>query len=287
MKPRSSQLSPPIVLTFAASDPSGGAGMQADLMTISSIGCHPLSVTTALTVQDTVGVDSVLAVDADCVEDQARTLLEDMPVSAFKVGLLGSLENIAVIAGIVADYPAVPLVLDPVLASGRGDELADEEMITGLRELLMPLTTILTPNSLEARRLVDGNRDGTDDETDPLSPTLVECAQSLLDLGCEYVLLTGTHDNTVRVINNLYRKGLGLVRSDAWDRLPDSYHGSGCTLASAIAANLAHGLSMDEAVGAAQEYTWQALVAGFRPGMGQFLPDRFFRIRARRGGFDD
>ncbi len=123
--------------------------MQADLMTISSIGCHPLSVVTALTVQDTVGVVGIMAVDGAWVEDQARTLLEDMPVAAFKIGLLGSIDNIVVIAGILADYPGVPLVLDPVLASGRGDELADEEMIAGLRDLLLPLTTILTPNTLE------------------------------------------------------------------------------------------------------------------------------------------
>ena len=281
MNPRSAPQSPPIVLTFAASDPSGGAGIQADLMTMASNGCHPLSVTTALTVQDTVGVGSVLAVDSDCVEDQARTLLEDMPVAAFKIGLLGSIENIAVIAEILADYPGVPVVLDPVLASGRGDALVDEEMMEGLRELLMPLTMILTPNSLEARRLVDG-----EDEDDTDRPTLEECAQGLLDLGCEYVLLTGTHDNTARVINRLYGRPFGLLRSDAWERLPGSYHGSGCTLASAIAANLANGRSMDEAVWAAQEYTWRSLAAGFRPGMGQFIPDRFFQTRTRNGALD-
>ena len=115
---------PPIVLTFAASDPSGGAGLQADLLTLASMGCHPLSVVTAITVQDTRGVEGVLALDAEWVADQARCLLEDMPVDAFKIGVLGSVESIAAIAEIVSDYPDVPLVLDPVLASGRGDELA-------------------------------------------------------------------------------------------------------------------------------------------------------------------
>ena len=119
---------PPVVLTFAASDPSGGAGLQADLLTLASMGCHPLSVVTALTVQDTLGVEGVIAIDADWVADQARALLEDMPVDAFKIGVLGSVENIAAIAEILSDYPDVPLVLDPVLASGRGDELATEEM---------------------------------------------------------------------------------------------------------------------------------------------------------------
>lgn len=123
---------PPIVLTFAATDPSGGAGMQADLLTIASMGCHPLSVVTAITVQDTSGVDDLLPIDAEWVADQARAVLEDMPVNAFKIGLLGSVENIAAIAEIIADYPDIPLVLDPVLASGRGDELVDESMADAL-----------------------------------------------------------------------------------------------------------------------------------------------------------
>lgn len=265
---------PPIVLSFAASDPSGGAGIQADLMTLSSMGCHALSVITALTVQDTIGVDSVLAIDADWVDDQARALLEDMPVAAFKIGLLGSIENIAVIAGILSDYPDIPLVLDPVLASGRGDQFADEDMISALRELLLPRTTVLTPNTLEARRLAD--------EDDEENPPLIECVRRLIGYGCEYVLLTGTHENTPQVLNSLYSEE-GLVCSDAWDRLPGSYHGSGCTLASAIAANLAHGLSVIDAVREAQDYTWQALAAGFRPGMGQYIPDRFWARAASEG----
>src|SRR3954467_13594978 len=120
--------SPPIVLTFAASDPSGGAGMQADLLTLASMGCHPLSVITAITVQDSLGVEGMLAIDSDWVADQARALLEDMPVDAFKIGVLGSVENVAAIAEIISDYPDVPLVLDPVQASGRGDELSSDEM---------------------------------------------------------------------------------------------------------------------------------------------------------------
>ena len=265
-------LSPPIVLTFAASDPTGGAGIQADLLTIAGLGCHPLSVITALTVQDTAGIDSVLAIDAEWVEDQARALLEDMPVDVFKIGLLGSVDNIAAIAGIVADYPDIPLVFDPVLASGRGDELADEEMIAALQELLLPQTTVLTPNSIEARRLTHA----ADDEGEEMP--LAKCAQRLLTFGCDYVLLTGTHDSTPQVVNVLYH-GDGVVRSDTWPRLPGSYHGSGCTLASAVAAGLAHRLPVAGAVGEAQEYTWKALAAGFRPGMGQFIPDRFFWAR--------
>ncbi len=271
---------PPIVLTFGATDPSGGAGLQADILTLSSLGCHPLSVVTGVTVQDTVGVEDILALDAEWVADQARSVLEDMPVSVFKIGLLGSVEIIAVIAEIVSDYPEIPLVLDPVLASGRGDELASEEMILAMRELLIPQTTVLTPNSLEARRLAQEESDDNE------FPGLEECARRLLSMGSEYVLITGTHENTAEVRNSLYGRD-GLLRTDSWQRLPGSYHGSGCTLASAVAATLANGLDVAEAVRDAQEYTWQALSFAYRPGMGQHIPDRLFWARDDDDGAPD
>ena len=261
--------SAPVILSFAASDPTGGAGIQADILTQASLGCHPATVITALTVQDTTGVEAVLPVDADWIADQARALLEDMPAVVFKLGMLGTVEAVAAIAEIVADYPDVPLVFDPVLASGRGDQFASEDMIDAMLELLLPQTRVLTPNSLEARRLA-----ASDDDHD--SPGLAECAHRLLDSGCAYVLVTGTHEHSEQVLNVLYDRR-GAVRNDRWPRLPGSYHGSGCTLASAIAAHLALGLPMEEAVAAAQAYTWQTLKAGFRPGMGQFLPNRFWQ----------
>jgi hydroxymethylpyrimidine/phosphomethylpyrimidine kinase len=263
---------PPIVLVFAATDPSGGAGLQADIMTLSSMGCHPLSVVTAVTIQDTMGVDDVSPIEAEWVIDQARCVLEDMPVAAFKIGLLGNIEQIAAIAEVVSDYPEIPLVLDPVLASGRGDELVSEEMVIALRELLIPQTTILTPNSLEARRLAA--EEGEEGE----GPDLAECAKRIIASGCEYVIVTGTHENTAQVVNTLYGQN-GAVRSDSWPRLPGTYHGSGCTLASAIAATIANGLEVSDAVKDAQEYTWQTLKAAFRPGMGQYIPDRLFWAR--------
>ena len=267
--------SPPVVLTFAASDPTGGAGLQADLLTLASMGCHPLSVVTALTVQDTSGVEDLLAIDSEWVREQARRVLEDMAVAAFKLGVLGSSDNIAAVAEVVSDYPQVPLIVDPVLASGRGDPLASEDMMRALRELIIPQSTLVTPNSLEARRLVGA---GEDDD-----PTLDECAARLLATGCDYALITGTHEPTTEVCNTLYDSG-GRVREDRWQRLPGSFHGSGCTLASAIAAALANGLGLPEAVRDAQEYTWQALAAAFCPGRGQALPDRFFWARGVEGG---
>lgn len=262
---------PPSVLAIAASDPSGGAGIQADLLTLASMGCHPLSVLTAITIQNTSGVEELLPLDADWVADQARCILEDVPVTAFKIGVLASVEIVSAIAEVIADYPDIPLILDPVLASGRGDDLANEDLIEGIREMLLPQTTVLTPNVLELARLVEDDEMGDDAD-------IATMAGRLVDLGCEYVLVTGTHANTPEVINILYGSE-GEVRRDIWQRLPGSYHGSGCTLASAVAATLARGLDIGDAVREAQEYTWQTLKAGYRIGMGQHIPDRFFWAR--------
>jgi hydroxymethylpyrimidine/phosphomethylpyrimidine kinase len=247
--------SPPIVLAFAASDPTGGAGLQADVLTLAARGCHPLSVATGLTVQDTSGVHSMLPAEPGLVAAQARALLADFAIDAFKLGVLGSAGNVAVVAQVLAARREVPVVVDPVLASGRGEALSSEETIAAMKERIFPLTTIATPNSIEARRLGG--------------------ASAMLAAGCRYVLVTGTHEAGEEVVNRLY-DARGLVREDRWPRLPGSYHGSGCTLASAIAASLAIGRALPDAVRDAQDYTWHALAAGFRPGAGQFIPQRFF-----------
>ena len=269
---------PPAVLTFAATDPSGGAGIQADILTLASMGCHPLSVITAITVQDTSGVEDIYPIDSDWVADQARAILEDIPVAAFKIGVLGSVENVSAIAEVVADYPDIPLILDPVLSSARGDEFANEDTLSAIKELLIPQCTLITPNTPELRRLALD-----DDEEDEQIERL---ALRLIEMGCEYVLVTGTHESTPDVINTLFFER-GIIRSDNWRRLPGSYHGSGCTLASAIAATIARGLEISEAVREAQDYTWQALKHGFRPGMGQFIPDRLFWARDDAGQMAD
>lgn len=253
---------PPLVLTFAASDPTSGAGLQADLLTLAALGCHPLSVLTALTVQDTSGVHALHAIETRWVLDQARRLLDEMQVAAFKLGVLGSPENVRAIGALLAEHPRTSVVLDPVLASGRGDPLADDAVVRALRECIVPLATVVTPNSIEARRL-----GGASD--------LAASAQALLALGARHVLVTGTHEPGSEVVNTLYGRG-GVLRADRWQRLPASYHGSGCTLASAIAARLAHGAPVSDAVHEAQDYTWRTLAAGFRPGRGQHLPRRHF-----------
>lgn len=244
---------PPLVLTFAASDPTGGAGLQADVLTLAALDCHPLSVLTGVTVQDTSGVEHLEALAAPLVKRQAERVLAESKVSAFKCGVLASAQNVRVVADIVQQHARVPLVLDPVLASGRGDTLADDSVLKAL-DVLIARATVATPNTLEAKRLGG--------------------VQRMLELGCRYVLLTGTHDETPEVANKLYSRE-GLVREDKWRRLPGSYHGSGCTLASALAAGLAKGRAVPEAAREAQEFTWRSLVAGLRTGTGQLVPGRF------------
>jgi hydroxymethylpyrimidine/phosphomethylpyrimidine kinase len=246
---------PPLVLTFAASDPTGGAGLQADVLTLAALGCHPLSVLTGVTVQDTSGVELLEPLDAQLVARQARRVLAESTVAAFKVGVVASAENARAIAAIAREHAHVPLVLDPVLASGRGDPLASAATLDALLQALVPAATVITPNTLEAERLGGVPR--------------------LLELGCRHVLLTGTHEAGAEVTNRLY-DARGLVREDRWQRLPGSYHGSGCTLASALAARLAKGDDVPAAARAAQEFTWRALGAAFRSGAGQSTPNRFF-----------
>lgn len=272
--------SPPIVLVFAGTDPTGGAGLQADVLALASLGCHPISVVTAVTVQDTIGVDDFLPMEPEWIVDQARGVLEDMPVAAIKIGMIGSVEAVAAIAEVVSDYPDIPLVLDPVLSSGRGDPLANEELMAALIDLLLPQTTVLTPNSIEARRLAEEPVDEEDEELETESgdaPDLAGCARRLIDMGCEFVLITGAHEQGAQVVNTLYNTR-GVMDRQKWERLPGSYHGSGCTLASALAGFLALGQDVSEAAREAQAYTWQTLKHAYRPGMGQFIPDRMYWV---------
>ena len=259
----SEQEIPPVVMTFAGVDSTGGAGIQADIESLASIGCHAAPVATAVTVQDTQNIKSYAAVEAGLVIEQARAVLEDISVSAFKIGMLGSVENVEAVHGVLTDYPDIPVVFDPIIIAGGGGMLADEDIVDAMVNLLFPLTTILTPNSREARALAPG------------ADNLEACAQELLEIGCEYVLVTGTHERTAEVINSLY-SNRRLLENYAWERLPNSYHGSGCTLAATIAGLLAHGLDPVAAVHEAQDFTWQSLRHGYRAGMGQYLPNRFF-----------
>ena len=252
----------PIVLCFSGHDPSGGAGTQADIETLVAHRCHAAGVITALTEQDSRNVKKVLPQQPKDILSQAQTLLDDFEIAAVKIGLLGSAEVALAVAHIVKHIGKVPVVLDPVLAAGGGTDLAGRELLDTIVEHLLPLTTLLTPNSLEARRL-----SGLDD--------LGACGPALQTLGAEYVLITGTHEDSLLVHNRLFMPE-DLSETFNWERLPHSYHGSGCTLASAAAAQLAHGLDMFNAVNEAQDFTWQSLQAAYRPGQGQHNPERMF-----------
>jgi hydroxymethylpyrimidine/phosphomethylpyrimidine kinase len=262
-------------MILAGNDPCGGAGIPADVETIVSLGCHPAPVITALTVQDTHNVRALLPVDSEQVLAQARAVLDDMPVAAFKIGVIGSADNAAALQALLSAYPGIPVVLDPVLAAGGGTELASKALIEAIQNLLLPLTTILTPNSVEARRLA------------PEADTLSACAMALLARGCQYVLISGGHEPTEEVTNILYGNNR-LLETFRWPRLSNDYHGSGCTLAAAIAALLAQGGELhsgapNSVIYRAQDFTWRSLQAGYRAGGGQLLPNRLFWAAASRG----
>ena len=304
---------PPVVLCFATSDATAGSGLQSDVLTLASMGCHPLSVVAAISVRDTRGIEELLALDAEAVDSQARALLEDIPVQAFKLGMLGSVENVAAIAEILSDYPDVPLVLEPALSIVDGEEAAGEDMVAALAELVLPQVTVLVASRSEVLQLAaltpaedddeggefvdaddfgalgeifeggetaDADDPGEEDageEDDALS--LADAIARVLGRGVEYVLLTGAGEPGPQLINVLVGRE-GVVRTDAWERLPGRFLGAGATLAAALVGALAHGMAVAEAVREAQEFTWQALSSAYRPGMGMALPDRFFWARA-------
>jgi len=256
------------VLSLACSDPSGGGGNVGAALAIAASGAHAACVTTGLSVRDTRNVERFWPIEAELIDEQARAVLEDLPISAFHVGTLADARTAAMVAALVADYPNVPVVLDPDFYGGRDDGQIDEDLIGALCELLLPQCTLFVPNSIEARLLADEQEN--DGHT---GRSLAECAQILLDSGCEHVLITGSHEPTRQVINTLY--GIrGVVRTDAWERLPGSYLGAGVTLSAAIAARLAHGEALSDAVRGAQAYTWQALANAQQLGMGRRIPDR-------------
>lgn len=252
---------PPVVLIIAGNDPSGGAGLAADTQAVTALGAHPAPVIAALTVQDTLNAYRVVATSAKLVVAQAQAVLKDMPVAAIKLGLLASADNGQAVAEMLHSHPGIPVVLDPVLAAGGGAALADEELMGVYLESLLPLATIVTPNAVESRRLA------------PQASDIKTRAAALLAHGCGHVLIKGADEDTPEVHNFLYDHD-GKYQEFVWPRLPGKYHGSGCTLASAIAALIALGHAVPESVEKAQAYTWKTLQHGWQPGKGQLIPNR-------------
>lgn len=257
--------SQPVVLCFSGLDPSGGAGIQADIEAILSQGCHPAAVVTALTVQDTCNVQDYACVDAQLVLRQARAVLQDMQVDAIKIGMLGSAAIAQVIREILREYPQIPVVLDPILAAGGGSNLSSTDLIHAINNQLLPVTYIATPNTIEAYRLAGFDNSG--------EPSRV--IEKLTTTGVKHILLTGTHANTSDVQHHLYRGNTRLTSFD-YPRLAGEYHGSGCTLAASLAACIAKKIDIIEASQQALDYTYNSLLHARAPGHGQLLPDRFY-----------
>ncbi len=244
----------PAVLLFAGLDPSGGAGIGADMEAVSANGAHPLAVVTALTVQDNNRVHEVHPVDAALITRQAMLLAESMAIKAVKIGIPGNVDNARAIAAVIghlrARWPGLPVVLDPVLASGHGDVLAQGNAHASLAPLLA-CATLLVPNLPEAQ--VTGTS------------------------ACEHVLVTGGHAQGELVVNHWHHRG--AVRTWHWPRLPGQFHGSGCTLASSIAARLALGETMEQALERGQSYCHGTLERAYVIAPGQFIPGRVGSIK--------
>ncbi len=255
------QAHPPVVLIIAGNDPSGGAGLAADIQTVSALGGHPAPVVSAITVQDSVNVRKLEAIAPELIADQVQVIFADMPVAAVKLGLIVTAGAAQSIARILKMHADIPLVLDPVLAAGGGMPLAEEALIDAYLKELIPLATIITPNAAESRRLA------------PEAGDAQSRAAALLALGCSHVLIKGADEPTSEVHNSLFSHD-GTTRHFTWPRLPGSYHGSGCTLASAIAALITSGQKPLAAVEIAQRYTWESLKHAWQLGKGQRIPDR-------------
>ncbi|WP_282341878.1 hydroxymethylpyrimidine/phosphomethylpyrimidine kinase [Pseudomonas sp. PS02288] len=251
----------PVVLCLSGHDPSGGAGLQADIEALLAQGCHAAPTVTALTVQSTVDVVDFRVLDREWVLAQAHAVIADLPVAAVKLGMLGSVEMVETVLEVMRSLPGVPLVCDPVLRAGGGGTLGKDDVGFAMRERLLPIAAIATPNLPEARilaELPDGSAD--------------ECAEKLLPY-CRHLLITGGHGDEQQVHNRLYSRD-GSRHSFTCERLPGSYHGSGCTLASALAGRLALGEDLASAVQTALTYTWRTLRDAEAPGKGQYVPRR-------------
>jgi len=250
----------PIVLVIGGHDPSGGAGITADVETITALGGRAASVVTALTVQDTRGVQSFEPTSLSLLISQARAILEDLPIACIKTGMLATREQVEAVHTLLVDT-GLPLICDPVLAGGQGDALSTSDLSDAMRELLIPRARLITPNSVELRKLA------------PEGDSTPACARELLELGAEAVLVSGGHEPGDHIISSLYTQ-TAPERSWSQPRLAGEFHGTGCTLASACACALAQGLTLESAVDNALQFTWNALVHAEHLGRGQGLPTR-------------
>ena len=250
-----------IALTIAGSDSCGGAGIQADLKTFSALGVYGASAITALTAQNTQGVEAVLVVPPDFVARQIRVVARDLNISAVKIGMLATSEVIEAVAGALDTLPGVPIVLDPVMVAASGDALLDEDAVETLRAVLLPRATLITPNLPEAAKLL-----GSDEAKEEREMSAQ--AMALRSLGAKAVLIKGGHAEGPDAVDLLVDED-GELRLTAPRVVTGNTHGTGCTLSSAIAAELAKGASLREAVTAAKVYVTAAIGAADALRIGQ------------------
>jgi hydroxymethylpyrimidine/phosphomethylpyrimidine kinase len=261
-----------LILSFGVSDPVGALGVQADLAACAAHGCHLLSVVTGQLVSDSARVYNMQEADTDLMVDQARMLLEDMPVAAFKIGAIASIEQASAIAEIVSDYTEAPLILDPFLSSLPDSGLHDDDMLGAIRQILAPQASVLMLSQVELARLAETWRDG------PSEGMLEADVAELTGSGCEYVLVTGTGSGG-KGANTMFSRD-GVVKRIDWQHLPGPFVGAGCTLSGALTAQMALGVEIEAALAAAHEYTAGALAHARRLGMGRYIPNRFYRSGA-------
>lgn len=251
-------MSIPNILSIAGSDPSGGAGIQADLKTFSALGCYGMAVITALTAQNTQGVTGVFEVPADFVEKQIETVFADVRVDAVKIGMVGSPDAIRAIARVLKKHKPAHIVLDPVMVAQSGDKLISDAAIDVMRQELFPLATIITPNIPEAEVLLDKK----------IGAALTEAAVELVGMGAASVLLKGGHmDGPIAI--DVYADGHGRAVLESPRVKTKNNHGTGCTLSSAIACFLAHGAIPEQAAFEAKNYITGALRAADKLSVGQ------------------
>ncbi len=253
----------PTVLCFSGLDPSGGAGLQADIEAIGQTGSHAAIACTALTVQDSQRVYGFETVSPQLLRQQAEAVLNDLPVQAIKSGMLGSTDNIDVLAGILSNRPELAYILDPVLVANSGGSLGDPATLVRAFQQLIPLATLITPNTVELRTLT-----GCQD--------IEQATQRLFEQGAQAILVKGAHEHEPHRIRHwLYMDGECVAQS-MWPRLAGEFHGSGCSLASHIAGFMAQGFALKEAVQRSELWLHGTLKRADAPHVdGQKIPRRF------------
>jgi len=248
-----------VVLSLSGHDPTGGADIQADIETLQALGLYPCTIITSLTVQDSVNVHRIQPISTALIQAQLHTLMNDIKVDCFKIGLLGHASLARPIQALLTQHPNTPAVLDPILRAGGGKTLANDALKQALITLL-PQLHVITPNLSEAQQL--SGQQHPDD-----------CATWLADHGARAVFITDTDTRTTQITHRLYQQQQ-LLSEISDERLPYSYHGSGCTLATAFAAYVTQGLSLMDAAQKAHKFSWNSLRNGLKIGRGQHFPQR-------------